>query len=68
METLPEVLCKKIYDYVSDLYYIEHVHRLKKSLVIMVFMKKNYLGFHSRWNWKNMRYQYTKALYQDSGM
>lgn len=55
---LPDVLCKKIDDYVSDLYYIEHVHKFKKSLSIMVFMKKNYIGFHSRWNWKNMIYKY----------
>jgi len=29
---VPDVLCKKIYDYVSDLYYIEHIHNFKKSL------------------------------------
>jgi len=59
MDTLPDVLCKKIYDYVSDLYYIEHVHKFKKSLDMMGFMKRNYLGFHYRWNWKNTRYDVT---------
>ena len=42
MDTLPDILCEKIYDYVNDLYFIEHVHKLKRTLAIIVFMKKNY--------------------------
>ena len=48
MDTLPHVLCEKIYDYVNDLYFIEHVPKLKESLDILVFKKKCHVGFTGR--------------------
>ena len=51
MMDIPEVLCKKIHSYVTDLYFMEHSRKFKGVLDTLVVIRKNYLDLnHCRWS------------------